>query len=163
MLGILPESKGLRLQVRKHDGMGPRDVCNSRRNCRWQAGDNRFSRYQLKYSNSAGQFILRRLEELRDVCEERSPRKSGRQESSVESDDNSPPAKARLRWQVHLGDVAALARQANQRSSSTGYRRRPDCATLGDCVGWTCGYRLHQSDRAQREDVFTEDCVETRS
>ena len=85
------------------------------------------------------------------------------QESSLEPDHDSAAAEARLRRQVHLGDVAALVRQAHRRSSGARYRRRPDRAPLGDGAGRHGGYRLHQGDRAQRQDVSAEDDVAARS
>ncbi len=70
-----------------------------------------------------------------DVREDRSSGKSGGQEPSVEPDHDSPPAEARLRRQVHLGDVAALVRQAHRGSPGDGYRRRSDRSPLGDRAG----------------------------
>ena len=70
---------------------------------------------------------------------------SGGSESSVESDHDSAAAEARFRRQVHLGDVAALARQADRRSSGAGHRRRADRAAVGDGAGRAGGHRLHQS------------------
>ena len=73
---------------------------------------------------------------------------SGRPAASLESDHDSAAAEARFRRQVHLGDVAALVRQAHRRSSGARHRRRTDRALLGDGAGRPGGYRLRQGDRA---------------
>ncbi len=85
------------------------------------------------------------------------------QEPSVEPDDDSAAAKARLRRQVHVGDVAALARQAHRRPSGARYRWRTDRAVLGDRACGAGRHRLHQVHRSQRENVFAEDDVAARS
>jgi hydrogenase large subunit len=51
---------------------------------------------------------------LGNLRQDRSPGQSGRSAPSVEPNHNSPAAEARLRREVHLGDVAALARQAHR-------------------------------------------------
>ena len=79
------------------------------------------------------------------------------QAPSLEPDHDSAAAEARLQRQVHLGDVAALVRQAHRRSSGARHRRRPDRALLGDGAGRTGGHRLHQGDRQQREDLPAQD------
>ena len=114
---------------------------------RRQAGDHRPGRYQPEHPHSAGQFLLRRLGESRDVREDRSAGQSGGQASSLEPDHDSASAEARLRRQVHLGDVAALVRQAHRRSSGARHRRRPDRAPVGDGAGRPGGHRLHQGHR----------------
>ena len=70
--------------------------------------------------------------------------------ASVESDHDSETAEARLWRQLHLGDVAALARQTHRRSSGDGYRRRPDRPSLGDCAREAGQHRLRQIDRPKR-------------
>ena len=54
----------------------------------------------------------------------RSAGQSGRSTASLESDDYSASAKARLRRQILLGHVSALARQAHGRPSRARHRRR---------------------------------------
>ena len=83
----------------------------------------------------------------RNVRQDRSAGQSGGQEPSLEPDHDPAAAEARLRRQVHLGDVAALVRQADRRSSGAGHRRRPDRPPVGDGAGRTGGHRLHQGDR----------------
>ena len=95
----------------------------------------------------------------RDVRQDRSAGQSRGQEPSLEPDHDSPAAEARFRRQVHLGDVAALVRQAHRRSSGAGHRRRSDRAPLGDRSGGHGGHRLHQVHRPQREDVSAQDHV----
>ena len=68
-------------------------------------------------------------------------------------------AEARFQGQVHLGDVAALVRQAHRRSPRARHRRRTDCALLGDGAGRTGGHRLRQGDRQQRQDLSAQDRV----
>ena len=67
--------------------------------------------------------------------------------SSVESNHHSETAEARFRRQLHLGDVAALARQAHRRSSRARHRRRPDRPPLGDGAREAGRHRLRQIDR----------------
>ena len=93
----------------------------------------------------------------RDVRQDRPAGQSGGQAASLEPDHDPAPAEARLRRQVHLGDVAALVRQAHRRPSGAGHRRRPDRPPLGHRAGRTGGHRLHQGHRAQREDVPAQD------
>ncbi len=94
---------------------------------------------------------------------QRSARQSGRPQASVESDHAAAAAEAQIRRQLHVGDVAALARQAHGRSSCARYRRRTDRTLVGDRVGRPGRYRLHQGNRPQREDLFAEDRAQARS
>ncbi len=96
-------------------------------------------------------------ENSRKVCAERSAGQSRGSESSMESDDDPATSEARLRRQVHVGHVAALARQEDRRPFGARYGRRTDRAALGDGAGGSGGHWLHQVDRTQREDVFAED------
>ena len=66
-------------------------------------------------------------------------------------------AEARLRRQVHLGDVAALVRQADRRSPGARHRRRADRAALGDGARRHGRHRLRQGDRQERQDLPAED------
>ena len=63
--------------------------------------------------------------------QDRSAGEQGRSAASVEPEHPPQAAEARLQRQVHLGDVAALVRQAHRRSSRARYRRRAHCALLG--------------------------------
>ena len=99
----------------------------------------------------------------RDLRQEGSAGQSGGSAASLEPDHDSTPAEARLQGQIHLGDVAALVRQAHRRLSGAGHRRRPDRALLGDRAGRHGGHRLRQSHRPQREDLSAEDHVDARS
>ena len=71
-------------------------------------------------------------------------------------------AETRLHGKVHLGDVAALVRQAHRRLSRARHRRRPDRALLGDGAGRNRRHRLHQGDRPQRENLSAQDHVAAR-
>ena len=97
------------------------------------------------------------------VREERSAGQSGRSAASLEPDHVPPAAEAQLRRQIHVGHVSPLVRQAHGRLSRARYRRRPDCAFLGDRAGRHRRHRLHQSHRPQREDLSSEDDVDARS
>ena len=92
-------------------------------------------RHQSEHPHPAGQFLLRRLGERRDLRQEGSAGQSGRPAASLEPDHDSAAAEARLQRQVHLGDVAALVRQAHRRLPGARHRRRPDRALLGDGAG----------------------------
>jgi hypothetical protein len=135
-LGIVQRSRCLRLHLQEHDELGSRHVCHSGYCGRRQARDHGSGGHQPEHPHSAGQFLLRRVEEFTNVRQGRSSRKSSGQEPSLEPDNDSSAAEARLRWQVHLGDVAAVARQAHRRSSGDGYRRRSDRPPLDDGAGW---------------------------
>ena len=87
----------------------------------------------------------------------RSAGESRRSAASLESDHHSPPAEARLQGKVHLGDVAALVRQAHRRSSRARHRRRPHRALLGDGSGRHRRHRLHQGHRQERQDLSPQD------
>ena len=84
------------------------------------------------------------------------------QKASVESDDDPAAAEARLQRQVFVGDVPALARSADRRSSGAGYRRRADRAALVDGFGGPGQYWLHPGDRPQRQDLLTQDRAQAR-
>ena len=73
------------------------------------------------------------------------------------------PQTARFRRQLHLGDVAALARQTDRRSSRDGHRRRPDRPSLGDRAREAGQHRLRRIDWPQRQDPAAEDGAERRS
>ena len=98
-----------------------------------------------------------------DLRQDRSAGKSGGQEPPLEPDHHPTAAKARLRRQVHLGDVSAMVRQAHRRPSGDGHRRRPHRSLVGHRSGRTGGHRLHQGHRQQRENVPAQDHVTARS
>ena len=62
--------------------------------------------------------------ERRDLRQDRSAGQSRSTKAPMESDDDTEAAETRLRQQLFLGDVAALARQEHRRSSCAGHRRR---------------------------------------
>ena len=153
----------MRLQLQDHGYMGQRDVRHARHRRRRQARHDQSRRYQSRTSAfCSDRSYYEDWENARNVRRKRSARQSSRQTSSVESNDDSETAEARLRRQLHLGDVAALARQAHRRSSGARYRRRTDRALLGDGAGRACRYRLRQIHRPQREDPSAEDGDESR-
>ena len=87
-------------------------------------------------------------ENARNVREDRSAGQSGRPAPSLEPDHHPAAAEARLRRQVHLGDVAALvSTRRTGRPSGAGHRRRADRALLGDGAGRHGGHRLRQGHR----------------
>ena len=69
---------------------------------------------QPRHPHPARQLVLRRLAGRRDLRQGRSARQPGRPAPPLEPDDHAPAAEARLRGQVHLGDVAALVRPAQR-------------------------------------------------
>ena len=71
LLGIVQQSRRVRLHLQEHDRVGPRHVRHAGRGGRRQAGHHRPGRHQPEHPHSAGQFVLRRLGELRDVREDR--------------------------------------------------------------------------------------------
>ena len=75
--------------------------------------------------------LLRRLGEWRKVRQKRSSRQSCGPESSVESDHDSQTPEARFWRQIYVGDVSALARQADRRPSRARYRRGPNSQAVG--------------------------------
>ena len=75
-------------------------------------------------------------------------RQPGGPEASLEPDHAAASAEARLQRQVHLGDVAALARQAHRRSPGARHRWRPDRAPVVHCALRSGRYRLRQGHRA---------------
>ena len=94
---------------------------------------NESGRHQSRHPHPAGQLLLRRLAERR--------RRSCRTDPLGNPVDQRHPwnqtttaasAEARLQRQVHLGHVAALARQAHRRSSGARHRRRPDRPSVVD-------------------------------
>ncbi len=117
LLGIIQRSRRLRLHLQEHDELGPRHVRHPGNRGGRQTGDDRPGGHQSEYPHPAGQFLLRRVEELANLRQDRSAGESGGQEPSLEPDHDSAAAEARFRRQVHLGDVAALVRQAHRRSS----------------------------------------------
>ena len=98
----------------------------------------------------------------RPSCE-RSARQSRGSAAPVESDDDSASAETRLQRQLHLGYVAALVRQAHRRPSGARYRRRSNRPSLVDGAFRTCGHRIYQGDRQQRQDQPAEDCDDAGS
>src|SRR5271169_3860149 len=121
------------------DRVGPRHVRHARHRCGRQARHQRPGGHQPEYTHPPRQLVLRRLGEFRKVCAEGSAGQSRGSEPSLESDDNPQTAKARLRRQIHLGHVAALARQKNRRPSRARHRRRPHRAPVGHGAGRDCG------------------------
>src|SRR5208282_2500810 len=99
----------------------------------------------------------------RKVCDEGSAGESRGSEPSVESNDDSATAEARLRREIYMGHVAAVAGQENGRSSGAGHWRRTDRAALGDSACRNRGHRVHQGDGPQCEDVLAENDVAARS
>ena len=90
--------------------LGPGDVRHAGDRRRWQAGHHRPGRDQPGPADPAGQFVLRRLAEARNVRHARSAGQPDRSAASLESDDPAQAAKTRLQRQIHLGHVAPLAR-----------------------------------------------------
>ena len=128
-----------------------------------ETGHDRSCRHQSEYPDPARPFLLRRVGEKRDIRQDRSTRQQGRSGTPVESDHHSAAAEARLRRQVFLGDVPALARQANWRSSGARHWRRGDRATVGHRVGGSGRHRLRQGDRQQRHHQPAEDRAQAGS
>ena len=113
----------------------------------------------LGHPHLSRQLVLRRLDQRRAIREERSARQSDRSAASVESNDDGPSAEARFRREIHLGDVAAMARQADRRISRARHRRRTAGAILGDRIGRHGRYRPRQSDGPQRQDSASENGI----
>ena len=67
LLGLVQQSRRLRLHLQEHDRLGRGDVRHARRGGGRQAGHHRPGRHQPEHPHSAGQLVLRRLGERRDV------------------------------------------------------------------------------------------------
>ncbi len=158
LLGCVPGSGGLQLQVPGHDRLGPEDVRHPGGRRGRQAGDDRSGGDQPRDPDPARQLVLRRLDRPEDVRHPRSARQPRGSAASVEPAHDSAPAEARLRSQLHVGDVAALVRR--QGLPAARHRRRPDRAALGHGARRPRRYRLRPGDRAQREDQPAEDGAE---
>ena len=109
LLGLVQRPGRLRLHVPAHERVGQGDVRHARRHRRRQGGHARPGRHQPRHPHPARLVVLRRLGGRRDVRPARPARQPGRPAPSVEPDDDAAAAEARLRRQVHLGHVAALA------------------------------------------------------
>ena len=157
LLGFVSRSRGVRLSLREHEPVGARDVRHAGHRGRRQAGHDRPRRDQPRHAHPARQLVLRRLAGRRAVRQDRSAGQPGRSAAPVEPDHDAAPAEARLRRQVHLGDVTALVRQAHRRAPGARHRRRPARALLGHGAGRQRRHRLRQGHRAQREDLPAED------
>ena len=96
-------------------------------------------------------------------CEKGSVGQSRGPTPPLESKHLPQAAKARVRRQVHLGDVSPLVRQAHGRLPGAGHWRWPDRPFLGHRPGWNRGHRLPQGHRSQRKDLSPQDHVEARS
>ena len=66
-------------------------------------------------------------------------------------------AETRLQGQVHVGHVAALARQADRRAPGPGHRRRAAGPAVGHGPGRQGRLRLRQGHRPEREDHLAQD------
>ncbi len=93
--------------------LGPRHVRDARDRGRREADHHRSGRDQSGDPDSAGQLVLRGLGGRGDLREVRSAGQPGRPAASLEPDHAAEAAEARLREELHLGDVAALVRQGN--------------------------------------------------
>ena len=100
--------------------------------------------------------------ERRDLREEGSAGESCRSAAPVEPEHLPQAAEAGFRRQIHLGHVSSVVRQAHERLSCARYRRRSDCALLGDRAGRHRGHWLHQGHWPQRKDLPSEDHVAAR-
>ena len=143
---------------REHDRVGPGDVRHARRRRRRQGSSP--PTWSTSTSASASCWAASFYddwEDERDVRQDRSAGQPGRPAASLEPDDDAAAAEARLRGQVHLGHVAALARPADRRAPGARHRRRPDRPALGDGAGGPGRHRLHQGDRPERQDLPAQD------
>ena len=104
-----------------------------------------------------GSVVLRRLGERGAVRPERPAGQPGRPPSPVEPDDHAAAAEARLRGQLLLGHVAALAAPADPRAPGPRHRRRADRPALVDGAGGAGRHRLRQGDRPERQDLPAQD------
>ena len=149
LLGIVQQPGRLRLHLREHDRRGAAR-CTSRPASSSTASWSRptWSTSTSTSASCSGSSFYDDWAGRRDVREDRPARQPGRPAAPVEPDDDPAAAEARLRRQVHLGDVAALVRQADRRASGARHRRRADRALLGDGARRPGGHRLRQGDRA---------------
>ena len=130
----------LRLHLPRHDRLGPQDVRHARRRRRRQARHHRPGARSTSASAScSGSSYYDDWAGQETFVTPRPARQPGRPAPPVEPDDHPAAAEARLRRQVHLGDVAALVRQrpastwrstpAAGRSPGCGRRRWPGWST----------------------------------
>ena len=95
--GAFQDPDVVRLQLRDHDRVGPRDVRDPGHRRRRRAGHHRPRRHQPRDPDPARQLVLRRLAERGDVRHARSARQSGRPAPPVEPDHDPQAAEARPR------------------------------------------------------------------
>ena len=94
LLGLVPGSRTLQLQLQGHGGLGPQDVRHAGRRRRRQAGHDLAGGHQPRHPNPFGQFVLRRLDRSGDVRQDRSAGQSGGPAASVEPAHQPAPAEA---------------------------------------------------------------------
>ena len=103
---------------------------------RRRARHDRPGRDQPRHAHPARQLVLRRLGAAARSFVEKDPLGNPIDRRHPWNQTTLPkPQKRDLGGQVHLGDVAALARRADRRSPRARHRRRPARAAVGDGAG----------------------------
>ena len=146
LLGQLPGSRGLQLQVRRHDRVGARDVRHARRRRRRQAGDERPGARSTSASASCSAARIYDDWQNGEKFVTHDPLGNPVDARHPWNQTTTPhAAEARLRRQVQLGHVAALVRR--QGPPGARHRRRTDRAPVVDGAVGPGRHRLRQGDR----------------
>lgn len=136
LLGRVPEPRRLRLRLPAHVRVGARRLRHPRDRRGRAAPHHRPGRHQPRHADPAGQLVLRRLGQRRDVRQGGPARQPRRPAAPVEPDDAASPAEARPgRRQVQLGDEPAVEAPGDRRPSRARHRRRAARPAVGDRAG----------------------------